>query len=85
MDETEVNVQKFFKEAYEFIDSALSEDSNHRVLIHCALGKSRSATVTIMYLMKKFQWSVEQVKEEKSFFIKFFQGTGIRKNKKKNC
>jgi len=63
LDETEVNVHKFFKEIYEFIDSAMSEDSNHRVLIHCALGKSRSATVTIMYLMKKFQWGFEQALE----------------------
>jgi dual specificity MAP kinase phosphatase len=60
LDEPDKNIHEFFRQAYDFINEALSEDSNNKVLIHCALGKSRSATITIMYLMKKFSWSFEK-------------------------
>lgn len=32
----------------------VKNEKNNRVLIHCSLGVSRSATFVIMYLMKKF-------------------------------
>ena len=67
LDETQVNLLKFFKEACEFIDSALNESKNNKVFIHCALGKSRSASITVMFLMKKFGWTFEKV-----FFAKVF-------------
>jgi len=60
LDEPDKNIHEFFRMAYDFINEAMSEDSNNKVLIHCALGKSRSATITIMYLMKKFSWSYEK-------------------------
>jgi len=60
LDEPDKNIHEFFREAYEFINDALTEDSNNKVLIHCAMGKSRSATITIMFLMKKFSWSYEK-------------------------
>jgi len=63
LDETEVNLLKFFKEAFEFIDSALNESKNNKVFLHCALGKSRSATITVMFLMKKFGWTFEKALE----------------------
>jgi len=63
LDETQVDVMKFFKDAYEFIDAALTEDNKNKVLLHCALGKSRSATITVMFLMKKFGWSSERALE----------------------
>jgi len=63
LDEKQVDVMKFFKDAYEFIDAALSVDNKNKVLLHCALGKSRSATITIMFLMKKFNWSAEKALE----------------------
>jgi len=65
LDEKQVDVMKFFKDAYEFIDAALSVDNKNKVLLHCALGKSRSATITIMFLMKKFNWSAEKVRIRK--------------------
>lgn len=63
LDEKQVDVMKFFKDAYEFIDAALNEDNKNKILLHCALGKSRSATITIMFLMKKFNWSAEKALE----------------------
>lgn len=63
LDETEVNLLKFFKEAFEFIDKALNESKDNKILIHCALGKSRSASITVMFLMKKFGWPFEKALE----------------------
>jgi hypothetical protein len=37
----------------------LNSNNQHRVLVHCAMGRSRSATMVIMYLMKKFDISME--------------------------
>ena len=55
-----------FNIAFRFMDYALLENedrSQHRVLVHCAQGVSRSATIVIMYLMKKFDWSFEEAYE----------------------
>lgn len=34
--------------------------NQNRVLVHCAMGRSRSATMVIMYLMKKFEISLDR-------------------------
>ena len=49
-----------FNIAFRFIDHALMESHTHKVLVHCAQGVSRSATLVIMYLMKKFDWSYSE-------------------------
>lgn len=41
-----------FEDSYEFIDHALQ--LNDKILIHCYFGVSRSATIVIAYLMKKY-------------------------------
>ncbi|KAL4474752.1 hypothetical protein ABPG74_001448 [Tetrahymena malaccensis] len=58
-DEDTSNIQQHFKETYQFIASAISKPYN-KILIHCAQGKSRSATIVCMYLMRTFNWSFEQ-------------------------
>lgn len=52
-----------FNIAFRFIDHALVDNEKHKVLVHCAQGVSRSATLVIMYLMKKFDWSYSQAYE----------------------
>ena len=54
------NVQNALNDKLLAIDSACqiqSQKSNNqnRVLVHCAMGMSRSATMVIMYLMRKFE------------------------------
>ncbi|CAI2369738.1 unnamed protein product [Moneuplotes crassus] len=37
------------------IETARQQNSGSKILVHCAMGKSRSATIVIMYIMKKFK------------------------------
>ncbi|EGR31616.1 hypothetical protein IMG5_105980 [Ichthyophthirius multifiliis] len=59
-DEDFTNISQHFKESWEFISNAL-QDNKNKILIHCAQGKSRSATIVCMYLMKKFKLGFEYV------------------------
>ena len=33
---------------------------NDEILVHCAQGKSRSATIVVMYLMRNKQWTFDK-------------------------
>ncbi|XP_054008234.1 dual specificity protein phosphatase MPK-4 [Hylaeus anthracinus] len=58
-----------FGDSYEFIDHAL--ESNNKILVHCYFGVSRSATLVVAYLMKKygksFSDTFDMVKEKRRF------------------
>lgn len=69
--ETE-KISLYFQKAYEFIDSALEENSKgakNVVLVHCAKGVSRSSTIVIMFLMRStgmlFEEAFEFVKKNR--------------------
>lgn len=51
-DATSSDLLSYFDETYEFIREGLMRGA---VLVHCQMGVSRSATVIIAYLMKKYR------------------------------
>ena len=57
-DIAEENLYQYFDECYDFIEDAISK--NGKVLIHCAYGKSRSASIVIAYLIKKLGITYDQ-------------------------
>ncbi|ELR17126.1 dual specificity phosphatase, putative [Acanthamoeba castellanii str. Neff] len=57
MDEVTEDIFRFFYQTREFIDRARSGGGN--VLVHCAQGRSRSATIVTAYLMLTNRWDFE--------------------------
>ncbi|CAD8091303.1 unnamed protein product [Paramecium sonneborni] len=62
LDLEEEPISDHFDEAYIFINEALNQKQN-KVLVHCAQGKSRSATIVLMFLMRFKQWTFDQAYE----------------------
>jgi protein-tyrosine phosphatase len=64
-DSEEAKISLHFNKAHNFIDRVLShfytEDVEERtvVFVHCAQGVSRSATIVLMYLMRKYDWDFD--------------------------
>uniref|UniRef100_A0A3Q3WZ86 Dual specificity protein phosphatase n=1 Tax=Mola mola TaxID=94237 RepID=A0A3Q3WZ86_MOLML len=52
-DKPTFNISQFFQPAAQFIHEALN-----KVLVHCVMGRSRSATLVLAYLMMKHSLSV---------------------------
>lgn len=50
------NIRKDFELAFQFIDDARA--SGGKVLVHCMMGISRSATIVIAYLMNRYAMSL---------------------------
>jgi len=48
-DKESYDISRHFEECFEFIEKA--KDSNERVLVHCAMGASRSVAVVCGYLI----------------------------------
>lgn len=67
-DSHDVNMLKYFPEAFRFIEDA--RVSNEKVLVHCHAGMSRSVTIILAYLMKYYHHTLDSayefVKERKS-------------------
>ncbi|KAK3703930.1 hypothetical protein LTR37_014148 [Vermiconidia calcicola] len=57
-DDPNENLLQHFNECVEFVQQGL--DSGGGVFVHCAMGKSRSATVCCAYLMQKYDISPEK-------------------------
>lgn len=63
------DILTYFEDSYQFIDHAIK--SNGTVLVHCYFGMSRSATLVIAYVMKKYELpfidAFEIVKKKRKF------------------
>lgn len=55
-DDPQENIEVYFDECFKFIDGSLGN-----VLIHCVSGISRSSTIVIAYLMKKWNKNFQEV------------------------
>ncbi|CAG5130070.1 unnamed protein product, partial [Candidula unifasciata] len=67
-DEDSSDLLKHWDKTYKFISKARSQNS--KVLVHCKMGVSRSASTVMAFLMKERRWTVEEafkfVKERRS-------------------
>ena len=62
-DKEDEKISRYFQKAYEFIEEAMHENqmgANNVVLVHCALGVSRSVTIVIMFLMRTFGLTLQE-------------------------
>ena len=61
-DDPNENILQHLQKTTEFIDKALSNGG--AVFVHCAMGKSRSATLCIAYLMRKYNLTPDEALEQ---------------------
>lgn len=52
------NIRSHFDEAYDFIEDAI--ENGGTVFVHCVMGMSRSSTIVISYLMRKWRWNAKK-------------------------
>jgi protein-tyrosine phosphatase len=52
------DISKHFQASYEFIEDASRKGKS--VLVHCMMGISRSATIVLYYLMRKFNMTYDE-------------------------
>jgi hypothetical protein len=50
--------KKNFEESYNYI--LRSQDKNKKIFIHCFVGRSRSVSLIIYYLMKKYNYTIKE-------------------------
>jgi protein tyrosine phosphatase (PTP) superfamily phosphohydrolase (DUF442 family) len=53
------NIRKYFDTAFQFIDEALRTKTNN-VLVHCSAGISRSPTLVLAYMIKKYHMKLDE-------------------------
>lgn len=60
-DTPDAKIDEFFDKGIEFIEKNL--EAGNRILVHCFVGISRSATIVAAYLIKKYKISVKEAVE----------------------
>ena len=65
IDNEEQNIIHYFDITYHFIDNILSKNissatKQNKILIHCICGVSRSTTILLAYLIKKYKYTPQQ-------------------------
>jgi len=55
VDDEDADIYSLFQQCFDFIEKA--RQSNHRVLVHCFQGVSRSATIILAYLLQSKAYS----------------------------
>lgn len=61
VDNEDTNLAQYFEECFDFIDEAKRIGGG--VLVHCFVGRSRSVTIVVAYLMKKHRMTLRQALE----------------------
>lgn len=56
-DDSENHITEFIHSVLDFLDQNGPYDKNNSVLIHCYMGSSRSASIVLLYLIYKYQYS----------------------------
>jgi len=56
-DSPDTNISAYFEDCYGFIEDCIQKCG--RVFVHCHLGISRSSTIAIAYLMRKYRFDYE--------------------------
>lgn len=52
------NILEYFERAYQYMSQAY--DNKEPIVVHCAMGISRSSTITLMFLIRRFRLTPEQ-------------------------
>merc|ERR1719461_922244 len=66
LDAAEQELIHLFEECHKFMENALIENRG-KILVHCQLGVSRSATIIISYLMRLNNWRFQEAYEWAKF------------------
>ena len=59
-DDVDVDISRFFEEAHAFISAARRESADHKVLVHCMAGVSRSTSLLLYFMMREHDWPLQQ-------------------------